>query len=158
MTQAYRGRQRSYSSLKAQLEDWVTETEEAMLTVFVMSVNDVIDNAQLPGPSKSGAGQGGRMRVDTGFLRASGIGQVGSMPTGPSVKPADAKPGQYNWANDGVTAALATVKYGDTFYFGWTANYARYRELYDGFMEASLMQWGRIVAFNADSVRRELKK
>lgn len=148
----YKGRQRSYSSLKADVEDWVTETDERLLAVTRASIQDVVQEMQQP------VGKGGRMRVDTGFLRNSGAARIGSMPSGESVRPSDAKPGQYQWQDDRLVKVLSELKIGDVFYWGWTANYARYRELYDGFMEAALQQWGRIVAFNADTLRKRINK
>lgn len=152
MAQRYTGRQRAYGSLTADIEYFVQESEDRLLAVARASIQDVVLNMQEP------VAKGGRMRVDTGFLRNSGAAAIGSMPSGESERPSDAKPGQYNWTEDRLVAVLANLKIGDTFYWGWTANYARYRELYDGFMEAALQQWGRIVAFNTDTLRRKLKK
>jgi hypothetical protein len=152
MAQKYVGRQRAYGSLTSDLEEFVKENDARMLAVARASIQDVVNEMQQP------VAKGGRMRVDTGFLRDSGAANLGGMPVGESERPSDAVTGQYNWTDDRLVAVLAKMQIGDTFYFGWTANYARYRELYDGFMEAALMQWGRIVAFNTDTLRRKLKK
>jgi hypothetical protein len=153
MGQRYTGRKRAYGHLAADVEDIVAVLEERMLMLMRQSLQDVINEAQLA------TKKGGRMRVDTGFLRASGQASLTGMPTGPSRRELTAK----NAYNDGVTPPNVTVQLGDlkigaTFYFGWTANYAKYRELYDGFLEGALMNWSRIVAFNTDTIRQRIKK
>lgn len=143
---------RSYGSFTADIEDFVKETDERMIAVTRSSIQDLVLNMQEP------RGKGGRMPVDTGFLRNSGAASLAGMPIGPHEKPADAKPGQFKWEDDRLVGVLSRLKAGDTFWFGWTANYARHQELYNGFMEAAIQQWGRIVAFNTDTLRRKLKK
>lgn len=147
----YYGRQRAYGSFAADVEDWVRETNERVEAVMRASLNDVVENAQTP------VAKGGRMRVDTGFLRASGRASLDGWPSGPSEKPADALPNSFTWDGETIIAVLAKLKVGDTFFFGWTANYAEYRELYDGFLEAALQNWARIVAFNTDTLRKRIK-
>lgn len=123
-----------------------------MLAVARLSIKDAVENAQEP------TGRGGRMRVDTGFLRASGRASVNGWPSGNSVRPKDAKPGQFTYNGEQIDVTLAKLKIGDTFHFGWVANYAEYRELYDGFMEASLQHWSKYVTFNTDFVRRRVER
>lgn len=147
----YYGRQRSYSSLTADIEDFVRKTDERMLGVMRNSLQDVVINSQTP------VAKGGRMRVDTGFLRASGRASLDGWPSGQSIRPAEALPNSYSWDGAGVTKVLNDMKLGDTFFFGWVANYAEFRELYDGFMEASMQNWARYVAFHTDALRKRIK-
>lgn len=148
---AYFGRSRAYSSLVADIDKFILDTEAKMLAMMRGAIQDAVNNAQQP------VKKGGRMRVDTGFLRASGRAAVGSWPNGPSVKPSAAGPNSYTYDGAGVAAVLAKMQIGDTFYFGWTANYATYRELYDGFLEGSLQHWAQYVAFNTDKVAQAVK-
>lgn len=148
----YAGRSRVYNSLVTDLEDIVMVSEKRMIALMRQSLQDVIDNAQQP------AAKGGRMRVDTGFLRASGQASLTGMPTGPARGDPNAKPGQYGWNGDAVVAAIGKLKMGAVLYFGWTANYAQYREIYDGFLEGALQHWQRIVTFNTDIIRERIKK
>lgn len=148
MAQRYYGRQRAYSTFAADVEDWVKETEARMLTVAQTAIQDLTINANTP------VREGGRMRIDTGFLWHSGLASLNGMPSGPSEKPANAQPNSFAWDGEAVTAVILNLKLGDTFYFGWTANYAQYRELYDGFMEASLQNWPRYVAFATDTAKK----
>jgi len=147
----YYGRQRAYTSPSATVEDWVRKSKERMLAVMQSSIQDVVDNAQQP------TAKGGRMRIKTGFLRASARASLEGFPSGPSVRPADAAINSYTYNGEAISAALIKMKFGDTFYFGWTANYARYRELYDGFLETSAQNWARYVAFNTDTLRQRIK-
>lgn len=149
----YKGRNRSYGDLGVEFEEIVTSCEKRLLAVVRSSLQDVVDNAQLA------AGKGGRMRVDTGFLRASGQASLTGMPSGPPRPAKDAAPNSYA---DNSASQVETVTIGmgidDTFFFGWSAEYARYRELYDGFLEGALQNWGRIVAFNTDTLRQKVGK
>ncbi len=87
------------------------------------------------------------MRVDTGFLRASGQASLTGLPSGPSDK--SEAPGQFDY-----TFVLAQARLGGTIWFGWTANYAIYREFQDGFMRSAAQNWQDIVA----QVAREADK
>jgi peptidoglycan hydrolase-like protein with peptidoglycan-binding domain len=150
MAQRYYGRQRSYGNIKADIEDIVAVSEKRMLALMRQSLQDVIENAQTP------TGKGGRMRVDTGFLRASGRASLTGMPSGPVRGEPDQK---YSYSDESaVIAILGQMKLGQTLHFGWTANYAKYRELFDGFLEGALMHWARIVAFNTDTIRQRIKQ
>lgn len=151
MAQRYTGRQRAYGHLTADIEDFVATSEKRMIALMRESIQDVVLNAQTP------VGKGGRMRVDTGFLRASGQASLTGMPTGPTRGELTA-PGSYGYNENTVTVKLGDLKIGQTFHFGWTAEYAKYRELYDGFLEGALQNWARIVAFNTDSIRQRIKK
>lgn len=161
MAQRYYGRKRAYQGLKADIEDIVAATDKRMLALMRQSLQDVINEAQLP------VAKGGRMRVDTGFLRASGQASLSGMPTGPVRGDPNALPGSYPSAdNYSDTASIALVlgehaeglKIGSIFYFGWTANYAKYREVYDGFLEGALQHWARVVAFNTETIRERIKQ
>ena len=117
---------------ETQIDKFIINTEEKMLVVVREAIDAVIEEAQTP------KDEGGKMRVDTGFLRASGVAQIGKMPSGPSVGD---KKQTYEWATDQLGPILASFKIGDVFYFGWTAKYARVRETYDGFLDAAAQNW-----------------
>ena len=145
---AYVGRRRAYGSFAADVSAMVDRTEQKMLDVMRASLNDLVVNMQEP------VGKGGRMRVQTGWLRNSGRASLEGWPTGEGARPSDALPGQYQWDGKALNAVLLSMEFGDTFYWGWVANYAQYRELYDGFMEASIQHWPRYVAFAIDTVNK----
>jgi hypothetical protein len=115
--------------------------------VFKQSVQDVAQHASVP------VAQGGRMRVDTGFLRNSIRGAVGTLPSGPSERGGASNSG----ALEDVTLVIAGADIGETIYVGWTANYARPREYRDGFLAAAAQKWPEFVDKNAARARREIK-
>lgn len=127
-------------TLVADLTAIIDRTEQKMNDVIVQSLAGMINDMQTP------TKKGGRMRVDTGFLRASGRASLQGFPSGNGQKPADAPTGQYTGIYDdydgsALNAVLLTMKPGDTFYWGWVANYAPVREVYDGFMDTALQNW-----------------
>ena len=88
------------------------------------------------------------MRVDTGFLRASGQASLNGAPTGPGRPSKGATAGQFGDGSKNdpqIEATIGKLKFGATLYFGWTANYARYREAYDGFLISALQNWQQTV-------------
>lgn len=120
----------------AQVDDFVKETKKRLTALAREANQRLIDDAQTP------TAKGGRMRVDTGFLRLSGQLSFSGMPSGP-IRPAVGQ--KYEWDSSTVTASLGTLEIGATLYFGWTANYAKYREGYDGFLGGAVQNWQMIV-------------
>jgi hypothetical protein len=106
------------------------------------SAQRLIEEAQTP------VGKGGKMRVDTNFLRASGQASLTGMPYGPSIRGAEPN------GNFDYTFVLAQAQLGGTIWFGWTANYAIYREFHDGFMRSAAQNWQAIVNQVAREVAR----
>ena len=142
-------------SFDAVIDKVVADTKEKMFAVVKNSIQDVVEDAQTP------LAKGGKMRVDTGFLRSSGQAQLNQLPVGETegreraegevgVLPEYAVPDKPDY----ILPTLAKMKIGDIFYFGWTANYAKTREIYDAFMESAIMKWKQIV----DSQIRRLRK
>lgn len=165
----------------AEIDDIIRETNERMIAVMRQSIEDVIEDAQTPGPSKkaiaasikqglgasgrgkkrlqvqgpiTAPGKGGRMRVDTGFLRASGQLSFSGMPNGPLRGDPEKS---YNWDEQVVQLELAKLEVGDIVYFGWSAVYAAAREARDGFMSGAAQKWQQFVDANAAKVRGGLK-
>ncbi len=103
------------------------------------SAQEVFSIAQTP------KAQGGRMPVDTGFLRNSLIAELNGAQVGGGA--------------DAYTLAVAGLELGDTVFAGWTANYARFQEYGTSnmagnfFMLNAAQQWQAIVARNAELVR-----
>ena len=117
---------------ETKIDEFVINSKERMLAVVRQSISNVVEDAKTP------VAKGGRMRIKTGFLRASGGASLNAPPTGP--RRGDPK-GTYTWAAESVNTVLAKMKLGDAFYFGWTAHYAKYREVYDGFLESAAQKW-----------------
>lgn len=87
------------------------------------------------------------MPIDTGFLRASGQASLIGLPVGPSNQAEP--PGQFDYA-----FTIAQMHVGDTLWFGWTAEYAKYMEFRYGFMRLAAQNWSAIVNQVAREVRR----
>lgn len=145
---------RNYSA-KAVVADFVQVSEKRLLALSRQSIQDLTEKASVP------TAKGGLMRVDTGFLRNSGVAKLNGMPSGPSTGELTGK-GVYDDGNKplgaSIISALSNMKLGDVFNFGWTANYARYREAYDGFLEAAVQDWPQIVAHNTAIIKERIKK
>lgn len=121
--------------METNIDQVVIRTKERLLAVVKQAIADTIEEAQTP------VAKGGRMRVKTGFLRASGVAALNAAPQGPGRGDPKAPDNSYTWAGEAVNKVLAELKIGDAFYFGWTARYAKYREVYDGFLETALQNW-----------------
>lgn len=106
------------------------------------SVQQTVNRANTP------QAQGGRMPVDTGFLRSSINGEIGRMPTGPSE-------GMGPLSGSGFTASLIrwNPETGEAFFAGWTAKYARFMEYRYGFVRGSTELWDQTVAREAQRAR-----
>ena len=127
-------------SFSAQVDDWIAKSERLSMAVLQQATQAVINEANTP------TAKGGRMRVDTGFLRNSLKANIGSMPSGAS------SPG--NWDDSEVVLTLIRLQPGQVFYAGWTANYARPREHYDGFLRMATQKWQEQV----DAAARQLRQ
>lgn len=131
------------ANFEAQVSDIVHRNKIKLDAVVKGSLQDLVNEAQTP------VAKGGKMRVDTGFLRASGQMSLTGMPSGPS-RGNDTETYAPSEAN--VTLTLAGVELGNTVYFGWTAAYAAARESKDGFLESALQNWQKIVDVNVRKV------
>jgi len=120
------------SDFETQIDTLVIKTEARLLAVTRQAIEELIEDVQTP------VAKGGKMRVDTGFLRSTGLSSLNAPPTGVGSGEKDKK---YLYSGEPVNLTLAKMKIGDSFYFGWTANYARHREVFDGFLETGLQKW-----------------
>lgn len=140
-----RRRERNYD-FSTVIDRFVINSQKRMLKVVRKAFDEVVDEAQTP------VAKGGKMRVDTGFLRASGIASLNALPMGDNIGrrrlpgevgkplPEYKKNDEYSKI-DSFNRVLAEFKLGDVIFFGWTARYAKYREVYDGFLETALQKW-----------------
>lgn len=140
-------------SFQKQVAQFAQMVEEQALAVVRTAIQEMTYNMQIP------RAKGGRMPVDTGFLRWSAAGAINSVPVG-SVKgrarmDTDPKEGpllEYSQSKaDFLQNTLAKMKIGDIFYWGWTAEYAYAQEMRCGFMESETAKWQIYID---DAVRR----
>jgi len=100
-------------------------------------------------------GRGGRMRVDTGFLRASGVAAIDRIPSGQS-KNTDNAAFAYNPSDLSVTL-LRWNPATETLFYGYVANYAVPREYKDGFLRGAVENWDQHVAKAAKEAERLIR-
>lgn len=95
------------------------------------------------------------MRVDTGFLRASMLATLSTMPPiNPNSRPSkDAQPNSYRYDAEAVNLIIAKADIKDTISIGFTAAYARPREYHDGFVRLAAQNWQTIVDKNVNKVQ-----
>lgn len=127
-------------SFSAQVDAWIAKSERLSMAVLQQATQAVINDANTP------VAKGGRMRVDTGFLRNSLKSKIGSMPSGTATAG--------NWSDSEVVLTLTRLQPGQVFYAGWLANYARPREHYDGFLRMAVQKWQEQV----DAAARQLRQ
>lgn len=128
-------------SFSAQVAFYVAAYKNRMDAVFREAVQMTIEDAQRP------RSKGGRMRVDTGFLRNTSFltainGQV------------DQKGG----SGDDYVLTVARANAGDDIFAGWSAEYARPREYGsrgqpgDFFMRGAAQKWQDFVSEAAGKI------
>lgn len=118
----------------ANLDAWVTKTQKRIDAVVKSSAQDVVDIAQTP------KARGGRMPVDTGFLRNSLLSSISG--------------GAGSSGAASYIMVAAQMGAGDVATFFWTAEYAKH--VNNGargrpgahFLEGAADQWPMIVAGN----------
>ena len=138
--------------LRATAREAVQETIEIAQEVGLKS------NASEAAKAKAlSLGEGkGRMRVHTGFLRASIAASIDQMPSGESVNPSPNVKDAFDYEDSAITATITRWQPDQTLYVGWTANYARAREYRDGFLRGATEKWNHTVDQVAQKVRRSL--
>lgn len=147
----------SNSEFTTVVSNFVADTEAKGLAIIKTATKAVIKEAQTP------VAKGGKMRVDTGFLRSSGVAMIGQIPSGPT-KGRDRQPGEIGPLSEyavkedspgqNVDLALINLKAGETYYFGWTARYAKHREARDAFLASAVQKWQSFI----DAAVRRLEK
>lgn len=123
------------TAFQASVAAYIAQYKDRLERVFKASAQDVIAEAQTP------VARGGRMPVDTGFLRNS---MVAGLNGSTALSGADS-----------YVLAIAGADLGDSIFAGWTANYARHVE-YGAqgragrfYMRGAAQQWQQIVDRNA---------
>jgi hypothetical protein len=127
------------STFTAQIKGFTDRAKEKIEAVVKQSAQEVFSIAQTP------VAQGGRMPVDTGFLRNSMVSEInGATVAG---------------GGDAYVLAVAGMDLGDVIFAGWTAEYARFQEYGTSkmagnfYMLGAAQQWQAIVAKNAEAIR-----
>jgi len=136
-------------SFAAGVKEWVAETKERRLAVRNESAQRIVEIMQTP------MAFGGRMRVDTGFLRASLRAAIGTANFATMAKPAEGL--KFSYDASAVSLVILGAEITDPIEVVYTANYALAREYNphgqtpDRFVALAAQQWVRVV----DEVCRE---
>lgn len=109
----------------ASLDQWALKSANRMEAVAKQAIQDMTDDIQRP------RAKGGRMPVDTGFLRNSAGAALNSSPDTGNLS--------------SLEGALIRMQIGDTYTFGWGANYARFMNNKYGFLDLPVQDWGKYV-------------
>lgn len=132
-------------SFSSQIDAWVAKVEGRATAIFRTAVQRTLEDAQTP------VAQGGRLRVDTGFLRGSLAASPDGMPSGPS------RPEEGIGDPQSAYLVLTKIEAGDTIWAGWTSGYARPREARDGFLEGAVQRWPQRVAEATGEAKRRIR-
>ncbi|MCO4316341.1 HK97 gp10 family phage protein [Phyllobacterium sp. 21LDTY02-6] len=139
-------------SFSAQVAAFAEKIPGAVEAVFKESVQEVVSEMQMP------VSAGGRMRVDTGFLRASLLASTAAMPSINAGK-TPVEGASYSYDGGQIEAVILGADINATLFFGYTAAYAGHREYGsngqapDAFVRSAAQRWDMIVENKA----RELK-
>lgn len=131
-------------SFEAQVSAWVAATKQRTIAVRNESAQRIVEIAQRP------VSAGGRMRIDTGFLRASALATTSTALPGPTFKPDAVSRFAYDAGQIALTIAGAELD--DVITVVWTANYARPRNYGsrgqpgDHFRDLAAQQWTNVVS------------
>lgn len=134
------------TTFTAQIKNFAKKTDENIMKAVRQAIQDMVTEAQTP--VRKGGG-GGKMPVDTGFLRSSGLATLNVFPSGPGKGRARTKKDpptgplpEYNTDyGEQLQIVLAKMKKGDLFYWGWTARYAELIEERYGFADSAIMNF-----------------
>lgn len=126
---------RNQSDFSTQIDRFIVDTERKLLEVIQGALTDLTNTANTAKPE-------GRLPKKTGFLQHSAAAAVNARPIGPTKGD---KKLTYTYNASQVLQIIANLKIGDTFYYGWTAEYARVQEVRNGFLEGAVMKWQSFV-------------
>ncbi|KKX25296.1 hypothetical protein [Rhizobium sp. LC145] len=139
----------------AQVAAFAEKVPGAVEAVFKESVQEVSEEMLKP------TREGGRLRVVTGFLRASALASTTAMPriiAGSG--PVEGQTYPFDFAQ--IEAVIAGADITDTIYVGFTAGYAAHREYgangqpADAFVRMAAQNWPIIVDRKAAEIRARL--
>ena len=131
-------------SFSAQVNAWVNAQPARMKAVRAEAAQRTVEIMQTP------VAKGGRLRVDTGFLRASLVGTIGQGSFTPRDKPEGAT--SFSYDAGAINLVIAGAAPSDAITVGYVARYAAAREYGargqpgDAFVRLASQQWQRVVS------------
>ena len=123
----------------ATVDKWTRKTEARTEAVFKQSAQTLFEQAQTT------IGEGGKLPLDTGWLRASFSASLQGMPAGVGANPYKSGSQQADWNSADTVLTINGAKLGDSIWAGWGAVYARAMEYKYGFSRSAAQNWSAIV-------------
>ena len=120
------------------VSEWAAKTQARLDAVFKTAAQDIAREVQTP------RAKGGKLPVDTAFLRNSFAADVNSTPSGN---------GNSSYSAGPISIVINRAKIGDRVVFGWGANYAIYMEARYSFLRSAAQNWQQIVDKAAQKVK-----
>ena len=126
-----------------QVSGFGRKSKSNLRAVMRTSVQETVSKAQRT------RGEGGRLPIVTGFLRATNQAALHSMPRGPTDNP-EKKTFRLGTQVAGEPVAATLLRWDPntrtTLFVGWTAVYARHMEAQYGFLRGAVEVWDVTVA------------
>ncbi|CAM3779314.1 HK97 gp10 family phage protein [Litorimonas haliclonae] len=138
----------------AQVDEWIAKSERRIEAVFKIATQELFYGVLKP------AREGGRMRIDTGFLRSSFQASIGQ----PVLRLEPRPDGEASFTPDtgAISLTINQADLGQTIFGMFTANYARPREYGsrgkpgDGFVLTNAARWQSFVNDAATTFRASI--
>ena len=120
------------------VSQWAAQSQARLDAVFKEAAQEIAREVQTP------RAKGGKMPVDTSFLRNSFAADVNSPPSGDGTSSYTAGP---------ISIVINRARIGDRVVFGWAASYAIYMESKYSFLRSAAQNWQQIVDRSAQKVK-----
>ena len=118
--------------------EWAAKSQARLDAVWKTAAQDIAKEVQTP------RAKGGKMPVDTGFLRNSFAADVNKVPSGN---------GNSAYTSGPISIVINRAKISDTVVFGFAAQYSIYMEARYSFLRSASQNWQQIVDKSAQKVR-----
>ena len=120
------------------IAEWVAKSEARLNAVWKTAAQDIVREIQTP------RAKGGRMPVQTSFLRNSFSADINKTPSGN---------GNSAYTSGPISIVINRAKIGDTVVFGFAAQYAIFVEAKYSFVRHAAQNWQQIVIKAAQKVK-----
>ena len=124
------------------IDQRVSKTQARLEAVWKTAAQDIAKEIQTP------RAKGGKMPVDTGFLRNSFAADVNKVPSGN---------GSTAYTSGPISIVINRAKIGDTVVFGFASQYSIYMEAKYFFVRSAAQNWQQIVDKAAQKVRTRVE-
>ena len=123
---------------KVTIDQWVAKSQARLEAVWKTAAQDIAKEVQTP------RAKGGRLPLDTGYLRNSFSADINATPGGNGNSPYSAGP---------IGIVVSRAKIGVRVVFGWSAQYSVYMEARFSFLRSAAQNWPQIVTKASQKVK-----